>query len=65
MLWIIALSIILAVVLGAKGFTDDEYDVVECSIFNAFARPSWAVAICLITFLCVTGYGGKVKKINK
>lgn len=53
----------LSITLGAKGFMEGDYDVLKSSMFNAFARVAWAIAICLLVFLCVNGYGGKILQL--
>lgn len=43
-------------------FTRNDFDVIRSAIYNAFARLSWGIAICITIFLCGTGYGGIINK---
>lgn len=57
-LWTASLVIMFLMVVGTRNFAVEDYDVVASSFFNGFARTAWGIAICVVTFLCVKGYGG-------
>lgn len=52
------MGILLATVLGTRSFVEGEYDVVKSSVYNSLTKPAWGLAICVISFLCIHGYGG-------
>ncbi|CAH1378595.1 unnamed protein product [Tenebrio molitor] len=59
-LWIICLAGGLACVYAGHGTMVSEYNKWSHSLYIAFNRPAWALAISGIIFLCVAGYGGPV-----
>jgi peptidoglycan/LPS O-acetylase OafA/YrhL len=59
-LWIICLAGGLACVYAGHGTMVSEYNKWSHSLYIAFNRPAWALAISGIIFLCVAGYGGEI-----
>ncbi|KAL3266698.1 hypothetical protein HHI36_010860 [Cryptolaemus montrouzieri] len=59
-LWILSLGALLFVLLIQKCYHNVEYDAFSSGLYNAFARPIWGIAICIIILLCVFGYGGLI-----
>lgn len=57
-LWVVSLATMAAIVFGQVDFTRNEKNVLRSSIFNAFATPSWCLAVSYIIFSCSQGYGG-------
>lgn len=55
--WLVSLTTISAVVFGCIPFQSLEHDFnrVESSIYLAFSRPTWTIALSWIVFNCVHG----------
>nr|XP_022912575.1 nose resistant to fluoxetine protein 6-like isoform X1 [Onthophagus taurus] len=63
LLWIISICVILAVVFGHFSFIAiNQHSRIRSSIFNAFSRPAWCLAICWIIFACSKGFGGVINR---
>ncbi|RZB40460.1 hypothetical protein BDFB_010301, partial [Asbolus verrucosus] len=58
-LWVICLGGLLACVYAGHDMMLAEYNKWSHSLYIAFNRPAWALAISGIIFICVTGYGGE------
>jgi hypothetical protein len=57
-LWTISLSTMMVLVLSTTIFLRKYHTLLFSAIFNAFARPLWATAVCFIVFSCTKGCGG-------
>lgn len=59
LLWFIILTSFLVIIFGGKNTIDNNEDIWGHSFFNGFFRSAWAVTLCIMIMLCVTGYGGE------
>ncbi|CAH0554822.1 unnamed protein product [Brassicogethes aeneus] len=58
-LWLIILSGLLACTYGGSDIiTEKETGIWARTFYNGFNRNAWAILVCLMVTLCVTGYGG-------
>ncbi|KAJ8922594.1 hypothetical protein NQ315_007624 [Exocentrus adspersus] len=60
--WIFSLTVMTVITLAHVLFTRNDYDSFRSAVYNAAARPGWALAVALIVFLCVTGHGGFINR---
>lgn len=59
-IWLITLLVLNLIVFSQIFFVKTEKNNFLNGLFNAFARPLWALGICWIIFACVTKNGGIV-----
>lgn len=60
LLWLICLSGGLACVYAGHNTMLSEYNKWSHSLYIAFNRPAWSLAISGIILLCVLGFGGEI-----
>lgn len=51
----------LCIFAGHEALTSTEYNPYSSALYNAFARPSWAICVSWVIFACSVGYGGNIK----
>ncbi|KYB25125.1 nose resistant to fluoxetine protein 6 [Tribolium castaneum] len=61
-LWLVLLTGLVACVWAGFPLNASKDDRWGNSLFLAFNRPAWAVAVVGVVFLCVAGYGGPIDK---
>ncbi|KYB27755.1 nose resistant to fluoxetine protein 6 [Tribolium castaneum] len=54
----IALTTMVALHLLCTVLMRHERDPFYSALFNCFVRPLWALALCVVIFICYTGHGG-------
>ncbi|RZC36860.1 nose resistant to fluoxetine protein 6-like [Asbolus verrucosus] len=60
-IWFVSLTGLVACIYAGHDLAvSTEYDRWGNALFIAFNRPAWALALCGVIFLCVTGYGGPI-----
>ncbi|XP_018573256.1 uncharacterized protein LOC108912502 [Anoplophora glabripennis] len=60
--WLFSLGTMAFIVLVHLVFARNPYDPFRSAVFNAAARPMWALSVAFIVFLCVSGHGGVIDK---
>lgn len=63
-LWLISTGVALALLYGMYPYFNPENKIPQVNqvLFAAWGRFAWAVAIAIVIFCCVKGYGGIVDK---
>ncbi|KAF2881929.1 hypothetical protein ILUMI_24244 [Ignelater luminosus] len=62
LLWLVALSILLACVFTGQNMLEDTYvyDKFANAVYIALMRPGWALGVSWVIFACITGHGGPI-----
>ena len=60
--WLLALGVVATVVYVTNAETGEGWEpwsVLQTSLYQAFSRPLWALAVSFIIFVCSVGQGGR------
>lgn len=60
LLWVVSLGVLVTVVCTNLDAAVVNPTIVKKTLYYAFARPAWGLALCWILFACHFGYGGPV-----
>ncbi|XP_067118600.1 nose resistant to fluoxetine protein 6-like [Centruroides vittatus] len=58
--WIVAIALSSSVIFGIY---HTHLGVIGASVYNAFSRTTWSIAVAWVIFVCLAGYGGVVNSI--